>query len=279
MGEESGTEDKGLAADGTIRREGATERVHAAFAPVVEAARLRVADAFGPGRLHSVYLYGSVPRGTAIPGVSDLDLLVVLHDRPTAADRAAAEDTSGALNSAFAVIEGAGLLLSHVHAVLSEAERHDLGFLVACLCTPLLGEDLATRLPPYRPTSLLARETNGDLALALPRWRALAAGAATEEARLRLGRRVSRRLVRSAFTLVMPRWGGWTSDLHRSAELFARYHPGHPERVAQVRTAAATARTPSPDPAVLTMLVEDLGPWLSAEYTRAHGTKTPRPEG
>jgi hypothetical protein len=24
-------------------------------------------------RLHSAYLYGSIPRGTAIPGISDLD--------------------------------------------------------------------------------------------------------------------------------------------------------------------------------------------------------------
>ncbi|HWU06999.1 MAG TPA: nucleotidyltransferase domain-containing protein [Streptomyces sp.] len=278
MGGESGTGDRGLAADGTIRREGSAERVQTAFAPVVDAARARITGAFGPGRLHSAYLYGSVPRGTAIPGVSDLDLLVVVRDGPTGADRVAAEETGTALDRAFAVIDGAGLLLSSVRAVLSEAERDDFGFFVACLCAPLLGEDLAPRLPRYRPTSQLARGTNGDLALALPRWRALAAGATTDEARLRLSRRVSRRLVRTAFTLVMPRWGGWTSDLHRSAELFARHYPDHPERIAQVRAAAATARTPSPDPAVLTMLVEDLGPWLVAEYTGVHGTKALRPE-
>ena len=50
----------------------------------------------------------------------------------------------------------------------------------------------------------------------------------------------------------MPRWGGWTSDLDQSAELFGRYYPG---RVEQMRVAAAIGRAPSPDPAVLGMLI------------------------
>ncbi|MFJ8887204.1 nucleotidyltransferase domain-containing protein [Streptomyces sp. NPDC102402] len=279
MDQKEGAEDRGLAADGSIRREGAVDRVQPAFVPVVEATGERLAEAFARARLHSAYLYGSIPRGTAIPGVSDLDLLVVLHDGPTDGDREAAEELGAALDAAFPVIDGVGVLLSTAGDVLSEAERDDSGFFVACLCTPLLGEDLATRLPLHRPTSQLARGTNGDLAAVLPRWRGQAAGATTDDARPRLSRRVARRVVRTAFTLVMPVWGGWTSDLHRSAELFARYQPDHPERVAQVRAAAATARTPSPDPAVLAMLIDDLGPWLASAYTDAHGTKAARPGG
>jgi hypothetical protein len=59
--------DRGLNDDGTIAREGALDRVPAAFAPVVDAARTRIAETFGP-RLHSAYLYGSIPRGTAVAG-------------------------------------------------------------------------------------------------------------------------------------------------------------------------------------------------------------------
>lgn len=76
--------------------------------------------------------------------------------------------------------------------------------------------------------------------------------------------------------LVMPRWGGWTSDLAESAEIFGRYYP---ERAAQMRAAAAVALEPVGDPAVLTAYVDDLGPWLAAEYTARHGTRTPRPTG
>jgi hypothetical protein len=157
--------------------------------------------------------------------------------------------------------------------LLSDVERHDAGFFIACLCTPLLGPDLAERLPRYRPTALLARETNGGLAACFHAG-AQAAQATTDADRRTLSRLVGRRIVRTGFTLDMPRWGGWTSDLDQSAELFGRYYP---ERVEQMRVAASTGRAPSPDPAVLDMLINDLGPWLAAEYTAVHGEKAPRP--
>ncbi|MFF8380721.1 nucleotidyltransferase [Streptomyces sp. NPDC015661] len=263
-------DDHGLNPDGTIAREGALDRVPAEFAPVVEAARARISEAFGPDRLHSAYLYGSVPRGTAVAGVSDLDVQLALHGEPTEADRAAAREAEAALDRELPQIDGAGILLSSTGTLLSALERHDLGFFVACLCTPLLGPDLAAELPPYRPTSLVARETNGDLALLLPGWRARAA----EGTDLRLlGRNVGRRLVRTGFTLVMPRWGGWTSDLDRSAAVFGGFYP---ERAEQMRLAVTAGRSPSPDPEVLDLLIGDLAPWLAAEYTAVHGVKAPR---
>nr|WP_237886437.1 nucleotidyltransferase domain-containing protein [Pseudomonas sp. PGPR40] len=36
--------------------------------------------------LDGIYLYGSVARGNAVPGVSDLDLTLVLHSPPTSQD-------------------------------------------------------------------------------------------------------------------------------------------------------------------------------------------------
>ncbi|GHF12977.1 hypothetical protein GCM10017786_53730 [Amycolatopsis deserti] len=258
--------------DGTIAREGSLDRVPAEFAPVIDALRVRVVGTFV--RLHSAYLYGSIPRGTAVPGVSDLDVLLALHDEPTDADRREASRIEDALDREFPQINGAGIQLASARTLLSDAERHDGGFFVACLCTPLLGDDLAEHLPRYRPTSLLARETNGDLATLLPGWRLRAAAATTDHERRTLSRPVSRRLVRTGFTLIMPRWGGWTSDLTKSAELFGHYYP---ERLGQMRTAAATAREPTADPAILKMLIDDLGPWLAAEYTATHGERTPRP--
>ncbi|MFX4292532.1 nucleotidyltransferase [Streptomyces bohaiensis] len=304
-------DERGLNGDGTIAREGALGLVTPPFRPVVTALRTHLTAAFGPaggacsaadgasggdggtsrdgggsgssgaggdgagrGRLHSAYLYGSIPRGTAVPGRSDLDVLLALRAEPAPADRAAADAVEAAIDGAFPQVVGGGILLASAATLTSELERHDLGFFVACLCTPLLGEDLAAHLPAYRPTALLARETNGDLHLALPGWRARAAAARTDADRRALTRLVARRVVRTGFTLVMPDWAGWTSDLDRSAELFARRHPDHAERM---RTAAAAGRTPTGDPAVLAMLLDDLGPWLAAEYTAVHGRKAPRP--
>jgi hypothetical protein len=264
---------KGLDEDGYIAREGDLARVPAAFAPVVAAARAGITAAFGPGRLHSAYLYGSIPRGTAVPGVSDLDVLLALHDEPADADHAAARRLEEALDARFPQLNGAGILLASTAKLLSDVERHDFGWFVACLCTPLAGEDLAARLPRYRPTALLARETNGDFGDILPAWRDRLCTERTEAGLRALSRGVGRRTVRTGFTLVMPRWGGWTSDLAESAAIFGRYYP---ERAGQMAAAAAIGRAPAADREVLTMLVDDLGPWLAAEYTAVHGRKTPR---
>ncbi|CAG6399238.1 nucleotidyltransferase domain-containing protein [Streptomyces cocklensis] len=264
----------GLAADGTIAREGALSKVPAAYARLLDETRDRIRAAFPGGRLHSAYVYGSIPRGTARAGRSDLDLLVVLNEPPSAADRAAADRVEAGLDADFAVIDGVGLLLDDADTLLSELERYDLGFFVACLCTPLLGEDLAGALPRYRPDGLLARETNGDIGLALPGWRERAAAAGSEDQRTALCRGVARRIVRTGFTLVMPRWGGWTSSLDLQAEVFAGYYP---DRGAAMRQAARWARTPTADPAALALLLSDLAPWLTSTYLAVHGPKTPRP--
>ncbi|KUL34823.1 nucleotidyltransferase [Streptomyces sp. NRRL F-4489] len=264
----------GLDQDGCFVREGSLERVPAAFAPVVAGLTAAVAARFAPGRVLSTYLYGSIPRGTAVPGVSDLDALLVLRDGPTGADRAAARAAEAALDAAFPQIDGAGILLMARERLLSEAERYDGAWFTACLCTPLRGPDVTAALPRYRPTSLLARETNGDLHRRLPDLRRRAA-AATGRERVRLTRGVCRNLVRTGFTLVMPRWGGWTSDLAASAEVFARYYP---ERAAPMRAAARAGRDPAAYPALLDELLNGLAPWLAEEYLAVHGAKALRPE-
>lgn len=140
----------GLDAQGHIRRESSLARVPPAFRPVVSAARERPADTFGT-RLNGAYLYGSVPRGTAHAGRSDLDLLVTLHGDPTARDRNATRTLEERLDDEFPEVDGVGTLLYARERVLSGPERHDLGWFVSCLCTPLSGEDLAALLPRYRP--------------------------------------------------------------------------------------------------------------------------------
>ncbi|WP_369357910.1 nucleotidyltransferase [Streptomyces sp. cg2] len=268
---------KGLDQDGCFVREGSLERVPASFAPVVAGLTDRLAGHFPPGRVLSTYLYGSIPRGTAVPGVSDLDALLVLRgEGPSDADRAAARAVEAELDAAFPQIDGAGILLITEDRLLGEAERYDWAWFVACLCTPLSGPDVTAGLPRYRPTSLLAREANGDLHRRLPGLRERAAAATAPEERTRLTRGVARNLVRTGFTLVMPRWNGWTSDLAESAEVFGRYYPAHAE---QMRAAARAARNPAAYPELLDDLLTGLAPWLADEYLAVHGAKALPPQG
>lgn len=215
-------DDRGLDAAGFIRREGDISRVAPAFAGVVEHARSELVSTYSE-RLHSAYLYGSVPRGTAVVGRSDLDLTVLLRESPTSTAEESARRIETTIDATYGCINGVGIVVIAVDEIFSPANRYDGAFFIACLCTPLLGPDLADHLPRYRPTRRLARDTNGDIAEALVRLRARLDKATSSAARLLTCRHTARKLVRTAFTLVMPRWQGWTSDLDATARIFASY--------------------------------------------------------
>ncbi len=85
---------------------------------------------------------------------------------------------------------------------------------------------------------------------------------------------MSRHLVRTGFTLVMPRWRGWTSDLREMAGVFAGYYP---RRAAQLRTAAEYGYSPSATRTCCGRTWTTSGPGSPAS-TRVHGVKTPRPD-
>ena len=75
--------------EGYIVPEADLANVQPAYRGVPEAAADLLVRELGP-RLHSGYLYGSVVRGNAVPGRSDLDLVAVLWTPAEAADRLAA---------------------------------------------------------------------------------------------------------------------------------------------------------------------------------------------
>jgi hypothetical protein len=63
--------------EGYIRPEADLANVQPEYQGLPDATAGLLADEFGP-RLHSGYLYGSVVRGNAAPGRSDLDVIAVL---------------------------------------------------------------------------------------------------------------------------------------------------------------------------------------------------------
>jgi uncharacterized protein len=126
-------EDRGLGSDGCIRREGSLDQVPPGYRQVVADLREGVAAQFG-ARLHGAYLYGSIPRGTAVPGRSDLDAVILLCGEPQTGDAAAIAQLAAALDERHEIIDGAGLLCWPVSRILDPAERYDLGFFLACQC-------------------------------------------------------------------------------------------------------------------------------------------------
>lgn len=209
----------GLDADGWIVREGDPSRVPEAFAPLVRRYVELVTASFAD--VHGVYLYGSVPRGTARPGASDLDGQVLLDRSVTPADHEVRGRVEAELEAAYPVVDGVGLLLDDLAVMTDPANRFDHGFHLRVLCTPVHGQDAGGRVRPHRPDLDLARGIQGDWRPVVARFRA----GEPEDGRA-FSRAVGRRLTRLAFTWVMPRWGGWTSDPVVMGEVVSALEPG-----------------------------------------------------
>ena len=122
-----------------------------------------LAGEFGP-RLHSAYLYGSVVRGNAVPGRSDLDVIAVLLAAPADEDRARADRVERALVQRFRVLFSAGVGLTHLQEVRSPAQRYSGRVF-------LRGEDLRPGLPRTKPSAAVAAGFHADTHVVLARAR------------------------------------------------------------------------------------------------------------
>ncbi|WP_131106227.1 nucleotidyltransferase domain-containing protein [Ornithinimicrobium sufpigmenti] len=216
-------EDQGLDGHGHVRREGDLSLVQRPFAPLVQQF-VSAARATFAADLDSVYLYGSIPRGTARVGVSDLDGQLLLRREPTADDRVAVRHLEETLGAAAPQVSSVGILLDSRAALVDPAERYDGGFHIRVLCTPVWGPDAGAEVSPHTVSLELARGIQGDWRGALRRLRQHGTHPPAD-----LGpfcRSTGRRLARIAFAWVMPRWGGWSSDPAVMHRVVAGLEPG-----------------------------------------------------
>lgn len=262
--------DRGLDHAGFIRPEVSLDRVDPLYLPVVDDFREGCRAAFAED-LHSLYLCGSVVKGTARPGMSDLDAVAVLRVAPDAGHEAVGREVARVVEKRHRFLTGASFGLFHRDVILSRAQRYDMGFFVKCLCACVDGEDLARVLPRFRPSRALARGANGNIRRLLGDRRERLATAEPDEVAF-VCRGIMRKIIRTGFTLVMPRYRGWTSDLEPAVAIFSAYYP---EQEVAMREALALALTPSGDRWVVLGVLNTLGSWLDNEYDREIMSRRP----
>jgi uncharacterized protein len=141
--------------EGYIRPEADLANLQPEYHGLPDATAALLAEAFGP-RLHSAYLYGSVARGNAVPGRSDIDVIAVLLAAPADEDRARADRVERALVERFPVLFSAGVGLTHLQEIRSPAQRYGLQVFLRELAVCICGEDLRPGLPRIKPSAAVA---------------------------------------------------------------------------------------------------------------------------
>jgi len=251
--------------EGYIRPEADLANVQPEYHGVPEAAAGLLAEAFGP-RLHSAYLYGSVVRGNAVPGRSDVDLIAVLLAAPTDEDRTRADRVERALVERFPVLFSAGVGLTHLQEIRAPAQRYSGQVFLRELAVCIWGEDLRPGLPRTKPSAAVAAGFHDDTHAVLARARTTLGTSTDPEVIRRVCRMAARRMVQVAFAVVMARQGGWATVLEEQA---AAIGEAYPEWAQAARRAAEQGRRPLADAGVVRELLDTFGRWAEDALDQA----------
>jgi hypothetical protein len=251
--------------EGYIRPEADLANVQPEYRGVPEAAAGLLTSELG-SRLHSAYLYGSVVRGNAVPGCSDLDVVAVLLAAPVEEDQVHADRVERALVERFPVLSSAGVGLTHLQEVRSPAQRYGLQVFLRELAVCIWGEDLRPGLRRTRPSAAVAAGFHDDTHAVLARARETLATSADPEVIRRVCRMASRRMVQVAFAVVMAREGVWATVLEEQA---AAVGAAFPEWAEAAYRAAEQGRRSVADAGVVRELLDSFGRWAEDALDRA----------
>ncbi|WP_225874886.1 nucleotidyltransferase domain-containing protein [Vibrio atypicus] len=241
----------GLDNQGYIDNPYSVTNIQAPYQPLVDTVLAALLLEF-PNQIHSIYLYGSVPRGNAIPYRSDLDLSVVFHQplTPDAAKRLTQLSETLALQ--FPVVSKIDFDPGHVQEVMREQEEYRWQFWLKHCCCCVWGDDLALNFRRYKPNVQIAWQLNEDLPSVLDKVRrALDDGLGKAESKV-----MAKKLLRSAYLLVAEKDGSWLYELSSMAEVVSQFYP---DDVTSIELTLALAKGEEKNVQCIIELIEGFG--------------------
>ena len=218
-----------------------------------------------PTDIHSVYVRGSVAKGLAVEGTSDIDSFAVLkpgyeQELSYEAIKAWAEAVEKAVREDFSFVTGVEFSLELFEWAQDRGNVYALILKTEAVC--VYGENLADRIAPYKPGSEMAFQTKyfrSHLETFLAEYPEEPEAEKSEFLNWML-----RRFLRLGMELVMVEEQRFTRDLYLCCESFAKHYP---EKKLEMYRALELAINPVLGEATETF-VEEFGEWLAKEAER-----------
>jgi predicted nucleotidyltransferase len=227
-------------------------------------------EQLGPA-LRSIYVRGSVAVGRAFRGLSDIDTFALIEQASISHDPDGAAPTW--LRALNREVTREWPYVARVEAyVFPLPAIHMSRWLAATIKTQsacLHGEDLSGNIPGFKPGIGLMLES-WDLPRNLAIANRLGASLNDRGSVQRIYYAATKRLIRSAFELVMEQANCYTRDLHPCCHIVSHYYP---EKAAAISEALAFALAPSADDMRFGDLADQFGEWLYATICAVHGAK------
>lgn len=218
--------DSGLDCQGFIANTCSVNSIQADFILVVDS----VIDALittCPDHIHSIYLYGSVPRGNAVVGKSDLDVSIVFKQPLTASKLAELAAISRSIPQSYPEISKLDIDPGHVAEVLDPTERYRWQFWLKHCCCCVWGVDLSIEFEKCRPNAHISYQMNQDLATFLQDMEEKFSLMSPDD----VGKVLGKKILRTAYLLVADQDSSWYTDLTNCANVCLEYYPDDHEHI------------------------------------------------
>lgn len=226
-----------------------------AFRPVVDEV-IELLHARLGAQVHSIYLYGSVAKGTAVAGVSDLDVCLITQCALNAAERDSLRAIAEHMQTQHPVISKVDFDCGTLAEALADENRFSWGYWLKHHCRCVAGEDLASRFSPFTPSREIAVAVNGDFIPVLQGY--LQQLAEASDARL-LQRAAARKLLRATNLLRRAEDTDWPETLEEYASRVVRRFPQQQQAIGWL---LQQCHTPEDDTAHFTARLNALMRWL-----------------
>lgn len=242
------------------------KKISSPWTNLVEELRQTCLDTW-KNRLSGLYLRGSVPRGLAISGISDLDCIAILQGEIATEDLDLAQTIALTLKKHHLFVKKIEIVLINSEEIQQINSPWAAIIQTQSLC--IEGENLKLKLPKYKPGIALvnhAFDWQSDLNRTLTFLQELSVNQINFAAQVkaRCGW-IARRMVRTGFELIMEKDQSFTRDLYPCYERFSFYFP---EQRLLMRKALELAIEPSDNRAGLLVFLRQFGRWLVEQVDR-----------
>lgn len=162
------------------------------------------------GKIHSIYMCGSIPKGTAKPFKSDADFTIVCVN-PKDIDYERLSNIKERLLEEYPIVTKIDTIICSIDDVLSKP--NEWGFWVKIICVCMHGHDIGEKVPPIIISPEFILDLNTETKEEVDRVRRSLSTASDHTMKTRYIKGYSKRLIRALYSLVLTDTDVWKDDI------------------------------------------------------------------
>ncbi len=162
------------------------------------------------GKIHSIYMCGSIPKGTAKPFKSDADFTIVCENPADISYKNVTSLKENILEE-FPLVTKIDTIICSIDEVKNRP--NEWGFWIKIICVCVYGKDIGEELAPIHISRDFILDLNKDTEEEVNRVRNALFNASDDSMKYRYMKGYSKRLLRALYSLVLEDVGIWQDDI------------------------------------------------------------------